>query len=123
MRLTNQRLAIMEYLEGNFSHPSVEDIYENVKRKLPRISKATVYQNLNLLTKEGRIRELDIKGVSRYEPSIDSHHHIICRNCGKIIDFESLELTEYSMKLAKRIKQMNIDSTNTNFYGLCKKCK
>lgn len=122
IKYTNQRIEILNFLKDNFNHPTVEQVYEAVKKKLSRISKATVYQNLRFLSDKGLIQEVNIKGVSRFEPNLKPHHHIICKNCGKIIDFESKELTDYSLKLAKKLKQMKIESANTNFFGVCKKC-
>jgi len=123
IKYTNQRIEILEFLKENTTHPTVEEVYEAVKKKLSRISKATVYQNLKFLTEKGLIQEVNIKGVSRFEPNLTPHHHIICRKCGKIIDFESQELTDYSLHIGKKLKEIDIDATNTNFYGTCKKCK
>ncbi|MCC7572169.1 MAG: transcriptional repressor [Candidatus Methanofastidiosum sp.] len=123
IKYTNQRVEILNFLQGNLTHPTVEDVYEGVKKKLTRISKATVYQNLKFLTSKGLIQEVNIKGVSRFEPNINPHHHIICKNCGDILDFESKELTEFSLGLIKKMKEFKVESTNTNFFGICKKCK
>ena len=87
IKYTNQRIEILNFLKNNTAHPTVDDVYEVVKKKLTRISKATVYQNLKFLTEKGLIQEVNIKGVSRYEPNIDPHHHMICIKCVKIIDF------------------------------------
>ena len=121
VRLTNQRIEILIYLKGNFTHPTAEEVYLGVRKKLPRISRATVYQNLKFLSDKGFILEVDVKGVSRFEPVIGPHHHLICRVCGKIMDFESKELTDYAMKIVKKINDFDIKSTNSNFYGECKK--
>ena len=120
---TNQRVEILHFLKDKTTHPTVDEVYEGVKKKLSRISKATVYQNLKFLAEKGLIQEVNVKGVSRFEPNLEPHHHIICRNCGTIIDFESEKLTNYSLQIAKELREFNIDSTNTNFYGYCKKCK
>jgi Fur family ferric uptake transcriptional regulator len=122
IKYTNQRIEILNFLKDNLNHPNVEEVYEGVRKKLTRISKATVYQNLKILAENGLIKEVNIKGVARFEPNLSPHHHIICRNCGKIIDFESKELTDFSLKLAKSLKDFSIDRTDTSFYGLCKKC-
>jgi Fur family ferric uptake transcriptional regulator len=120
---TNQRVEILHFLKDNTTHPTVEEVYEGVKKKLSRISKATVYQNLKFLTEKGLIQEVNVKGVSRFEPNLEPHHHIICRNCDKIIDFESEKLTKYSLQIAQQLNEFDVDSTNTNFYGYCKQCK
>ncbi len=123
IKYTNQRVEILNYLKDNFTHPTVEQVYNAVKKKLTRISKATVYQNLKFLAENGLVQEVNIKGISRFEPNLEPHHHIICRNCGKIIDFDSEELIDYSLKIAKKLKQMNIESASTNFFGTCKECQ
>lgn len=123
IKYTNQRIEILNFLKNNTAHPTVDDVYEVVKKKLTRISKATVYQNLKFLTEKGLIQEVNIKGVSRYEPNLDPHHHMICRKCGKIIDFESKILTDYLQKIGKKLKEIKVEFINTNFYGICKKCK
>ena len=70
---TNQRVEILDFLKDNTSHPTVDDIYQGVKKKLTRISKATVYQNLKLLSEKGLIQEVNIKGISRFEPNLELH--------------------------------------------------
>lgn len=122
IKYTNQRIEILNYLKDNYSHPTVEQVYEAVRKKLTRISKATVYQNLRFLAEKGIIKEVNVKGVSRFEPNLEAHHHIVCRSCGRILDFKSEELTNYTLSLAKKLKGMKIESATTNFYGLCEKC-
>jgi len=119
---TNQRVEILNFLKDNYSHPTADEVFNAVRKKLSRISKATVYQNLKFLSGKGIIQEVNIKGASRFEPNLEAHHHLICKNCGKIMDFNSKELTEFALKLSEKVKDMRIESTNTNFYGICKKC-
>ena len=123
IKYTNQRIEILNFLKENYSHPTVEEVYKGVKEKLVRISRATVYQNLKFLSENGLISEVNIKGVSRFEPNVISHHHLICKKCGKIMDFNSKALTKYSFAIARKIKKMKIEATNTNFYGICNGCR
>jgi Fe2+ or Zn2+ uptake regulation protein len=97
-------------------------VYEGVRKKLTRISKATVYSNLRFLAEKSLIKEVNIKGVSRFEANLVPHHHIICIGCGKISDYESEELTDYSLKIASDIEDFQVETTDTNFYGFCKEC-
>jgi Fur family transcriptional regulator, ferric uptake regulator len=120
--LTNQRLAILDFLKGNHSHPTVEAVYEAVREKLPQISKGTVYNNLAFLTQEGLIREVHVKGVARFEMNLEPHHHVICQDCGCILDFRSEDLTQISLELGKAMKGFKVDFTSTNFFGSCDKC-
>ena len=123
VKFTNQRVIILDYLKENYNHPSVEEIFGFVKKKLPRISKKTVYSNLQFLCNEDLIQDVRVKGVQRYEPKSDLHHHLICRKCGKIRDIQSEELLSHAMKVGKTVKNFYVESTNINFYGICKKCK
>lgn len=120
---TNQRLAILEILRENKTHPTVDQVYDAVRKRLPRTSKATVYQNLKLFAEQGVIQEVNCKGVSRFEANTTPHHHIICKRCGDIIDFESKALTEYSLRLARKLQDIRVESAHTNFYGTCTRCQ
>mgnify|MGYP001607470339 CR=1 FL=1 len=122
-KMTNQRVIILDYLKENYNHPSVEEIFGFVKNKLPRISKKTVYSNLQFLCNEGLIQDVRVKGVQRYEPQSNPHHHLICRKCGKILDIQSEELLSHAMKVGKTFRNFFVESTDINFYGICKKCK
>ena len=119
---TNQRLAILDFLKNNLKHPTVEEIYEEVKKSLPQITKATVYKNLKTLTDKGLIQMVNVRGVSRFEARIEPHHHIICKTCGKIDDFISDTLIDYSMKLIREYEDFNINTAETTFFGICKSC-
>lgn len=122
IKYTNQRIEILDFLRKFDGHPTVDDVYEGVRQKLTRISKATVYNNLKFLAEKNLIKEVNIKGVSRFESNLIPHHHTICTRCGKITDYESEELSNYAMMMAKKIDDFRIESADTNFYGICKKC-
>jgi Fur family ferric uptake transcriptional regulator len=123
MKYTNQRVEILAFLRENTGHPTVDEVYDGVRIKLTRISKATVYKNLKFLTEKGLLEEVNVKGVSRFEANFISHHHLICRECGEIGDFNSEQLLDYSMKIAEKIEGFTIVSTSTNFYGICRECR
>ena len=86
------------------------------------MSKATVYKNLEVLKEQGLIKEVNAKGVSRFEANFSPHHHIICKGCGRIIDFESQELTAFALKVIQIQSNYVITETSTNFYGICEDC-
>ena len=122
MKYTNQRITILNFLKDNFNHPTVEEIYDGVRKILPRITKATVYKNLKVLIDNGLLKEVNVKGISRFEATIYPHHHIICKTCGKIIDFKSDEIITYSLKIVENYKDFTINSAETTFFGVCKTC-
>jgi len=117
-KLTSQRAIIYEYLQGNKTHPTVDDIFNHVKERLPRISKKTVYSNLTFLCSNGFIKELNIKGVRRYEPNLTPHAHAICKICGKIIDLDFVDFLENP-----KIRDFELESASLTYYGVCKKCR
>ncbi len=89
-RVTPQRIAICEFILSSKDHPTADQVYQVVKKKYPTLSLATVYQTLGLLTEIGMLQELGFTdGISRYDPDTSPHINIICRNCGKIQDYQA----------------------------------
>lgn len=122
LKMTPQRLAILEYLDGNTTHPTAEDIYRAVKKKHPTLSFATVYNTLQALIEMGEVMELTIDPVRRhFDPNTTPHHHVICTECGKIGDV----FMDYSEELVlprEVTEEFTITSNHIDFYGLCKDC-
>lgn len=122
-RKTKQRIAIMEALKGVRTHPSADWIYDEVRKKLPQISKGTIYRNLNVLVDEGAIIELNVDGmVGRYEIKQDNHYHFICEKCGRIFDLNEPVETGLNAKFAKKTG-FKITEHRLEFRGLCKDCQ
>lgn len=120
-KLTPQRVAILEYLDGNTTHPSAEDIYRHVKERFPMMSFATVYNTLETLRKRGLILELTIDpDRKRYDPNIHPHHHLICLRCKSVVDV-ALEF-EVSVPEDARGK-FEILGNHIEFYGICEQCR
>ena len=122
-KLTNQRLIILDYMKDNYRHPSVEEVYLHVKKRLPRISKKTVYRNLQFLCEEGLIQEAKVSGVQRYEPKIAPHQHMICKRCHKVTDVHSDELYSHAKDVGKTFPDFEVESLDISYYGICKRCK
>jgi Fur family transcriptional regulator, peroxide stress response regulator len=122
-RKTRQRMAILEVLRGVRTHPSADWIYDEVRKKLPHISKGTVYRNLKVLEEEGAILELNVDGVvGRYEIRQNNHYHFICEKCGRIFDLNEPTETKLNMKYAKKTG-FKITHHQLEFRGLCKGCQ
>lgn len=124
-KLTPQRLAILDYLEGNRRHPSAEDIYRQVSKKFPHMSLATVYNTLEVLKAQGKILELKLDPErKRFDPDLHPHHHLICVRCKKIVDIpgEIPAAAKNSLPHPYR-KEFEILGSYTEFYGLCKSCQ
>ncbi|MFN3739218.1 MAG: Fur family transcriptional regulator [Thermodesulfovibrionales bacterium] len=121
MKLTPQRLAVLEFLEGNRSHPSAEDIYRAVRERYPMISLATVYNILETLKEKGLVQELNIDPQKkRFDPDTSLHHHLICTGCGKVIDIILEQIPQIS---EEDLGGFEIQRVHLELYGLCQDCK
>jgi Fur family peroxide stress response transcriptional regulator len=117
---TPQRLAILEYLAGNKSHPSAEEIYRAVSKTYQSMSFATVYNTLHALTKAGALRELTIDPArKRYDPDTSDHHHLICMECGRIADVIGGVFVELPQEMAQGY---SLIGNHVEFYGYCQSC-
>jgi Fur family transcriptional regulator, peroxide stress response regulator len=90
VKITHQRVEIYRVLASTDEHPDADAIYRRVRKRIPTISRDTVYRNLKLLTGHGLI---SIVGMSherlRFDANMKSHHHFVCMKCGLIRDFYS----------------------------------
>lgn len=121
LKLTPQRLAILEYLKGNREHPSAADIYAAVSQKFPTMSIATVYNTLKALKNGDNVLELAIDSrMKRYDPDTVPHHHLICTVCRKIVDV----YLEFDLGLPEADRHdFEITGNHVDFYGICPECR
>jgi Fur family ferric uptake transcriptional regulator len=125
LKVTRQRRAVLEAFLHSEDHVSAEELYKMVTQKEPRIGLATVYRTLSLLTQSGLASELDFgDGQKRYEHKyMHSHHdHMICSECGKIIEFNHPLIEKFQEEIAKR-HNFNITSHKLDLYGVCQDCQ
>ncbi|MCK4377311.1 MAG: transcriptional repressor [Actinomycetia bacterium] len=131
--MTQPREIILDVLSRTKKHLSAEDIYIEVYKIYPGIGLTTIYRTLDILTNMEMVSRYDFgDGRSRYELISDKksehHHHLICLNCGKIIDYNDYidEETKLFDKLEKVLSEKHnfkINYHHVGFYGLCDKCK
>jgi Fe2+ or Zn2+ uptake regulation protein len=82
-----QRMAIACYVLHTGDHPSADEVWANVRRAFPMVSRATVYNTLNLFVEKGLLRQLVLtEGRLVFDPKVDKHHHFIDEESGKIYD-------------------------------------
>ncbi|MDF2503170.1 MAG: fur [Clostridium sp.] len=126
-KLTPQRRAVLDtIIKSEGQHLTAEELYELVKVDCPEIGLATVYRTVLLLEDLGVVCKLDLNdGCSRYELVHENenhqHHHLICTNCGKVIEVEGdlLESLEHTIEEKYKFK---IKNHSVKFYGLCSDC-
>jgi Fe2+ or Zn2+ uptake regulation protein len=120
--VTPQRRTIFEVLEKARHPPSAEQVCEEVRRRLPDVSLATVYKTLKELVQMGEIQELNYQGDRcRFDPKTQPHGHIQCTGCGQLHD---VDLGFDDLELPKRLRGgYEIDRHEVVFYGRCPQCQ
>lgn len=122
LRTTQQRMVILEELRRLNNHPSADELYERVRKKIPRISLGTVYRNLEVLTQLGEIQTLNLSGsLKRYDGIPHKHYHIRCVNCDRVDDAPIAPLNQIEDELYKATV-FEIIGHNLEFTGLCPDC-
>ena len=120
--MTRQRSIILEEIRKTNAHPSADEIFEIVRKRLPRISLGTVYRNLEILTEQGEILTLETGGSSkRFDGNPKPHYHIRCIGCNRIINAPVSPLinTKSDIQSATDYK---IIGHRFEFVGLCPEC-
>jgi Fur family ferric uptake transcriptional regulator len=83
-------MLILEELQKTTSHPTAVEVYEAVRRRMPKISLGTVYRNLDLLAGMGKIQKLDLGGSeARFDGTAEPHYHVRCVGCGRVDDVQA----------------------------------
>ncbi|WP_169763616.1 Fur family transcriptional regulator [Campylobacter mucosalis] len=105
LKVTPQRLSVLKVLDKHM-HPTIDELYEEIKKENPSISLATVYKNLNTLKDEGLVVEVNVVNQKpRYDIYEHPHIHVVCQTCGYVEDvmYEDAELGVYQEKLEKKL--------------------
>ena len=122
VRITKQRQIILEELKKLCSHPSADELYELVRRRLPHVSLGTVYRNLDLLSQQGLILKLSTAGgQARYDGNIRRHDHVRCLSCGRVQDVPTA--TVEGITLPESPPGFVITEYRLEFLGRCPDCR
>ena len=124
MRITPQRLAVLRILAASEGHPSVDDIYKQVKTEFPTTSLATIYKTISLLKELNEVLELGFPdGSNRYDGNNPiPHPHVICMKCKKIMDPELMNIDVLSEEMSRKTGY-KIFYHRLDFFGLCPECQ
>lgn len=121
-RNTKQRTLILDIVRAHGDHPTAEDIYRDVHEQNPKVSRGTVYRNLNLLEETGDIISIEVPGGNRFDRRCDPHAHVICCSCGAVCD----AMVEHDHTLDSMVERQTgyiIARHETLFYGICPSCQ
>ncbi len=124
LKVTPQRLAILDVLEGKHDHPTAESIYLELFEKYPGISHTTIYNTLERLVEAGKIRELDIDpNKRRFDVCMEPHDHFYCKVCGNVYDVvHDPSVSGNDSQNGRSIEGHHVETVNISFKGICKHC-
>lgn len=121
--MTRQRAVILEELRKVSTHPSADEIYEMVRKRLPRISLGTIYRNLEVLSVKGDIRKLDTGShLKRFDGRAEDHYHIRCLRCDRLVD----AFVDLGVDINRPVKESSdflIVGHKLEFVGICPQCQ
>ena len=122
MRLTSQRQVILEELRKVKSHPTANEVFDMVRKRLPRIGLGTVYRNLDLLAEKGIIKKLEVGGEQkRFDGDTSQHYHIRCVKCSRVEDVFIAKAKELEKSAASSCNYKILDH-HVQFSGICSNC-
>ena len=121
-RNTVQRQLVLNAVRELDIHATADQVYEYVLRKIPTISKATVYRNLNQLTESGELLNIgSFNGSTHYDHQCHDHYHFICEACKRIFDVEG-DISDILARFG-HMDGFDITFCNISFGGSCWDCK
>lgn len=119
MKLSHQRLKVLQYLMENQCHPTVDQIFTSLQKDIPTLSKTTVYNTLRTLAEAGLVRVITIEDhETRYDILTETHGHFKCSSCGTIYDFH----VDAGALTSEDLDHFRIQHKNVYFKGVCAKC-
>jgi Fur family transcriptional regulator, peroxide stress response regulator len=117
--LSHQRLKVLEYLYKNQCHPTVEQIFTDLQKEIPTLSKTTVYNTLRILVESELLRVITIEdNETRYDIIIENHGHFKCESCKSIYNFR----INVDYLISDDLQNFKIDDKNVYFKGVCPRC-
>lgn len=120
--ITVQRRVILQALAGRDDHPTADEILEQVRARLPEVSRTTVYRVLDALVELGLAVRICSPGTGvRFDPKTERHHHLVCVRCAQVMDFEAPALNALPLPAA-RTRAFTIHDYSIHFRGLCRDC-
>ncbi|MFN2352914.1 MAG: Fur family transcriptional regulator [Desulfopila sp.] len=123
MRLTTQRQIILEELHKVTSHPTANEVYDMVRKRLPRIGLGTVYRNLELMADNGIILKIDVGGTQkRFDATTVCHYHIRCSQCDRVDDID-IPFQHHINESAAQSTSYTILGHHIEFSGICEDCR
>lgn len=120
-RMTKQKRLILEIAQSHHDHPTADQLYLEVRAADGRISRGTVYRDLEQLSESGDLLYVKVPGANRYDSRLDYHYHIVCRSCGAVCDVPLPYQYETDRQLSAQTG-FQVERHRTIFEGVCPAC-
>lgn len=117
--MTKYGIKILETVNSSHSHMTAEEIFDSLRQSYPTVVLATVYNNLNRLWKDGLVRKVSVEGMPDRYDRIQRHDHLVCKECGRLLD---IDLGDLTVQLEKRAG-ISILSYDLKLTYLCQECQ
>jgi len=123
LRMTRQRQVILEELHRAPGHPTADELYARVRRRLPPTSLGTVYRNLEILSELGIVRKVELGGAQRrWDSRAEQHYHVRCVSCGRVDDVQVKPLPGVQGAL-RPVTECELLGHRLEFLGRCPRCR
>jgi Fur family peroxide stress response transcriptional regulator len=121
--VTVQRRVVLDALLDRHDHPTVDQLYEDVKERMPGVSRTTIYRALETLVDLGLARRTNhFEASARFDGNTDHHHHLVCRSCNRVTDIDHPSLNKFAPPSLGNIAFEVLDYS-IHLEGLCAKCQ
>ena len=123
LKLTPQRLAVLECLVGDETHPTAQELHDRLRKRHPTMSVATVYNTLSALDAIGWCRKIELGGSSRFDPHTELHDHALCERCGAMRDVAPVRQARRAHReRLSAVPGFQVSRVERIYRGLCAKC-
>ena len=123
LKKSDLRERILELLQDTDSHPSASWVFDRLRTEFPRVAVGTVYRNLNILTSEGLLQNINFnESVDRYDANLSKHYHFICEKCESIFDLD-IPFERSLEELVREKTEFQVLNHRLDFYGVCTACR
>lgn len=121
-KLTNVRKAVLQAILGLHEHFTADELFDRIKARGDKVSRASVYRSLDLLVASNLLRKVDLgENRSYYEQHFDTHHHLVCVNCGQVMEISAEPWVALEDELSKRY-QFSTGGLPQKILGWCREC-
>jgi Fur family transcriptional regulator, ferric uptake regulator len=123
VRSTRQKQAILEELSRTSSHPAAAELYESVRRRLPRVSLGTLYRVLQGLAADSAVLKIESGGAAaRFDGDTAPHYHVRCTRCGAVDDLPPVGVPDL-LTVFRKSTDYALEGFLIQFTGVCPRCR